>query len=63
MRPRAIQTVPGLDPNASPFERFKEFARRIISVPKEEADKVNGIPTKAKRIPSDRILGTRRRKV
>ena len=39
MRPRAIQTVPGLDPNASPFERLKEFARMIIRVPKEEAEK------------------------
>jgi hypothetical protein len=38
MRPRAIQTVPGLDPNASPFERLKEFARMIIRVPKTEVE-------------------------
>lgn len=39
MRPRAIQNVPGLDSNASPFERFQEFARRLVQVPKAEADK------------------------
>ena len=39
MRPRAISGVPGLDPKASPFERFQEFARMIVSVPKAEADR------------------------
>jgi hypothetical protein len=36
---RAIQSVPGLNPNTNPFERSEQFARMIISVPKEEADK------------------------
>jgi len=39
VRPRAIQTVPGLPPDGSPFERFREFARMIVSVPKSEADR------------------------
>lgn len=39
MRPRAIQSVPGLDPNGSPFDRLTQFARMIVSVPKAEADK------------------------
>lgn len=39
MRPRAIQGVPGLDPGASPFERFERFARLIIAVPKSEVEK------------------------
>lgn len=39
MRPRAIQSVPGLDPNGSPFERLEQFARIIVKVPKAEADK------------------------
>jgi hypothetical protein len=39
MRPRAIAGVPGLDPKASPFERFQQFARMIVSVPKAEADR------------------------
>jgi len=38
MRPRAIQSVPGLDPNLSPGERFEQFARMIVRVPKQEAD-------------------------
>jgi hypothetical protein len=37
MRPRAIQSVPGLDPNGSPFERFRQFAGMIAAVPREEA--------------------------
>jgi hypothetical protein len=41
MRPRAIQGIPGLDPQASPFERFKQFARMIAAVPKSETE--NGI--------------------
>jgi len=42
MRPRAIQSVPGLNPEGTPFERFREFAWRIVSVPKEEADRREG---------------------
>jgi len=40
MRPRAIQDVPGLNPQASPFERFKQFARMIAAVPKSETENV-----------------------
>lgn len=39
MRPRAVQSVPGLDPNATPFERFEQFARLIVAVPKSEVEK------------------------
>jgi hypothetical protein len=39
MRPRAIQRVPGLDTQASPFERFEQFARMIAAVPKSEMEK------------------------
>ena len=39
MRPRAIQSVPGLDPDGSPFERFQQFARLIVAVPKTELEK------------------------
>lgn len=39
MRPRAISGVSGLDPRASPSERFQKFAQMIVSVPKAEADK------------------------
>ena len=39
MRPRAIQSVPGLKPDSSPAERFERFARMIVSVPKVEADR------------------------
>jgi hypothetical protein len=45
MRSRAIQEVPGLDVASSPFDRFRQFAKRIVSVPKEEADM--GIKKKA----------------
>jgi hypothetical protein len=45
MWPRAIQGVPGLDPDAAPFTpdaapftRFERFAKMIVSVSKEEAD-------------------------
>jgi len=38
VRPRSMQNVPGLDPNASPFERFLRLARMIARVPKAEAD-------------------------
>jgi hypothetical protein len=41
VRPRLIASVPGLDdPLLSPFERFEKLTRMIVSVPKEEADKV-----------------------
>lgn len=41
MRPRLIASVPGLDdPLLSPFERLEKLTRMIVSVPKEEADKV-----------------------
>ena len=33
-----MQDVPGLDVNASPFERLRKFAGMIVSVPKKEAD-------------------------
>jgi hypothetical protein len=39
MRPRAIQGVPGLHPDASPFDRFQQFARMIAAVPKSEVEK------------------------
>jgi hypothetical protein len=39
MRPRAIQSVPGLDPNGSPFERFRQFAKMVAVVPKSELEK------------------------
>jgi len=39
MRPRAIQTVPGLKAESSPGERFMDFSRMIVSVPKAEADR------------------------
>jgi hypothetical protein len=35
MRPRAIKGVPGLKPKTSPFERLEQFARKMVSVPKE----------------------------
>jgi hypothetical protein len=38
MRPRSMQDVPGLDPNASPYERFRQFARLIVAVPKTEVE-------------------------
>jgi hypothetical protein len=39
MRPRAIQSVPGLDPNGTPFERLRQFAKMVVSVPKKELEK------------------------
>ena len=39
MRPRAIQGVPGLNSAATPFDRFKQFARMLATVSKTEADK------------------------
>jgi hypothetical protein len=38
MRPRSIQSVRGLDPNGTPFERFRRFAEMIIAVPKTESE-------------------------
>lgn len=48
MRPRSIQGVPGLDPKASPFERFTQFVKVIAQVSKVEADREVGgnSPTK-----------------
>jgi hypothetical protein len=40
MRPRLIANAPPASPNATPFERFTEFARKIAAVPKAEADRV-----------------------
>jgi hypothetical protein len=37
MRPRLI-SIPMLDPNGSPYERFKQFARVITSAPKAEVN-------------------------
>lgn len=40
MRPRSIQSVPGLDdPKVAPFERRQRFAGRMIRVPRAEAEK------------------------
>jgi hypothetical protein len=36
---REIQGATGLDPNTTPFERFQQFARLIIAVPKTEVQK------------------------
>jgi hypothetical protein len=50
MRPRAIQSVPGLNPDATPFERLREFARMIVSVPESEiGGKTKKKPGSAKR--------------
>ena len=49
MRPRAIQSVPGLDPNGTPFERFRQFAKAIAAVPKTEAEKEQRKARNAKR--------------
>jgi hypothetical protein len=48
VRPRSIQGVPGLDPKASPFERFTQFVKVIAQVSKVEADREVGgnSPTK-----------------
>jgi hypothetical protein len=40
MRPRLIRSVPGLDPNGTPFGRFKQFAGMIAAVPKSEVENV-----------------------
>jgi hypothetical protein len=58
VRPRAIQRVPGLKADSSPGERFMDFTRMIVTVPKAEADretnKANsvklGVARKKKRI-------------
>lgn len=39
VRPRLIQSVPGLDPNGTPFERLRQFAKAIVAVPKSEVEK------------------------
>jgi len=38
LRPRAIQSVPGLDPNGTPFERFRQFAKMINAVSRAESE-------------------------
>jgi hypothetical protein len=38
VRPRSIQSVPGLDPTGTPFERFRQFAKMIVAVPKTESE-------------------------
>lgn len=48
MRPRAIQSVPCLDPDATPFERFESFARLIALVPKTEVENKIKNPGSAK---------------
>ena len=45
MRPKLIQGVPGLNPEASPFARLEQFARLIVRIPKSEADKDIGRPS------------------
>jgi len=60
MRPRAIQAVPGLDPNATPFERLEKFARMIIRTPKAEADKeIEGTDSRKPRT----VLRKKKRKI
>jgi hypothetical protein len=39
MRSRLIPAEPHLDPAASPFERFQQFARQITAVSKTELEK------------------------
>jgi hypothetical protein len=52
MRPRAIQGVPSLDPNGTPFERFRQFASKIARISKTEADNVIEFPARAGKKPS-----------
>ena len=52
VRPRAIQGVPGLDPNGTPFERFRQFASNIARISKTEADTVIELPARAGKKPS-----------
>lgn len=35
------ESIPQEKPEPSPFEKFTEFAKRIIHVPKEEADEAD----------------------
>ena len=40
MGPRLVASAPGAEnPALTPFERFENFARKIILVPKAEADR------------------------
>ncbi len=39
MRPPAISNAQVPNQDLSPFERFREFARMVVSVPKAEADR------------------------
>jgi len=38
MRPRLIPAMK-INPDLTPFQRIEQFARKIIAVPKEEADR------------------------
>jgi hypothetical protein len=49
MRPRAIQSVPGLHPNSRPFERLKSSRASLFEFPRYVADK-----TIEKPVPEDR---------
>jgi hypothetical protein len=40
MRPRTISSPAITDPALTPFQKLEEFARRIVAVPKAEADRV-----------------------
>lgn len=55
MRPRAIQSVPGLKSDDSPSERFEQFARMIVSVPKAEADREMGKSGLGKKTPKRKL--------
>jgi len=39
MRQRLINEVPGLEPDGRPWDRFAQFARMVIAVPKSEVEK------------------------
>ena len=39
MRQRLIKEVPGLKPDGRPWDRFAQFARMVIAVPKSEVEK------------------------
>jgi hypothetical protein len=43
-----MQNVPGLDPEGTPFERFKQFASMIAAVPKSEVENMTKKPGSAK---------------
>lgn len=59
MRPLAIQSVPGLDPEATPFGRLKGLARMIVAVSKSEPEK----EIKKAGVPPKRELGREEKEV